>query len=42
MQNPTFSILITTKNRVADLAFTLRKIQYLLDRKELFTKTYII
>jgi glycosyltransferase involved in cell wall biosynthesis len=30
MQNPTFSILITTKNRVADLAFTLGKINYLL------------
>jgi glycosyltransferase involved in cell wall biosynthesis len=30
----TFSILITTKNRLADLAFTLGKIKYLLDRKE--------
>lgn len=30
----TFSILITTKNRVTDLAFTLDKIKYLLDRKE--------
>ena len=27
---PTFSILITTKNRLADLAFTLSKIKYLL------------
>lgn len=34
MPNPTFSILITTKNRKADLAFTLDKIQYLLDRKD--------
>nr|WP_315149652.1 glycosyltransferase family 2 protein [uncultured Flavobacterium sp.] len=31
---PTFSILITTKNRKNDLAFTLDKIQYLLDRKD--------
>jgi glycosyltransferase involved in cell wall biosynthesis len=31
---PTFSILITTKNRKADLSFTLDKIQYLLDRKD--------
>ena len=31
---PKFSFLITTKNRKADLAFTLDKIQYLLDRKE--------
>lgn len=30
----TFSILITTKNRVIDLAFTLRKIKHLLDRKD--------
>ena len=30
MSNPIFSILITTKNRKADLAFTLDKIQYLL------------
>lgn len=30
----TFSILITTKNRLADLVFTLEKIQYLLDRKD--------
>ena len=30
MQNSTFSILITTKNRKADLAFTLSKINYLL------------
>ncbi|TDD75966.1 glycosyltransferase [Flavobacterium caseinilyticum] len=34
MTNPTFSILITTKNRLSDLAFTLGKIQYLLDKKE--------
>ena len=34
MTNPTFSILITTKNRLSDLAFTLRKIQYLLDKKD--------
>ncbi|TRX20922.1 glycosyltransferase [Flavobacterium franklandianum] len=33
MSNPTFSILITTKNRLTDLAFTLDKIQYLLDNK---------
>jgi len=33
MQNSTFSILITTKDRKNDLAFTLSKIQYLLDRK---------
>jgi glycosyltransferase involved in cell wall biosynthesis len=32
--NPKYSILITTKNRLADLAFTLGKIQYLLDRKD--------
>lgn len=30
----TFTILITTKNRLADLAFTLEKIKYLLDRKD--------
>jgi len=30
----TFSILITTKNRLVDLAFTLNKIKYLLDRKD--------
>ena len=34
MSNPTFSILITTKNRLTDLVFTLEKIQYLLDRKD--------
>ena len=34
MSNPTFSILITTKNRKDDLAFTLRKIKHLLDRKD--------
>lgn len=34
-----FSILITTKNRKEDLAFTLRKCQYLLERKEV---TFII
>ncbi len=33
MTDSTFSILITTKNRLTDLAFTLEKIQYLLDRK---------
>lgn len=32
--NKKFSILITTKNRKDDLAFTLRKIQYLLDRDD--------
>jgi glycosyltransferase involved in cell wall biosynthesis len=32
MSNPTFSILITTKNRIADLQFTLIKIKYLLVR----------
>ena len=31
---PTFSILITTKNRLTDLVFTLEKIQYLLDRED--------
>ncbi|MES2796058.1 MAG: glycosyltransferase [Bacteroidota bacterium] len=30
MSDPTFSILITTKNRLTDLAFTLEKIKYLL------------
>jgi glycosyltransferase involved in cell wall biosynthesis len=34
MTNPTFSILITTKNRKADLAFTLQKIKPLLDRDD--------
>lgn len=34
MTNTTFSILITTKNRLSDLAFTLGKIQYLLDQKD--------
>ena len=34
-----FSILITTKNRKDDLAFTLRKSQYLLDREDV---TFII
>lgn len=34
MALPTFSLLITTKNRKADLAITLHKIKYLLDRKE--------
>jgi glycosyltransferase involved in cell wall biosynthesis len=34
MKIPTFSILITTKNRLSDLAFTLGKIQYLLDKKD--------
>lgn len=34
MSYPTFSILITTKNRLADLAFTLDKIKYLLDRND--------
>lgn len=29
-----FSLLITTKNRLTDLAFTLEKIKYLLDRKD--------
>jgi GT2 family glycosyltransferase len=31
---PTFSIFITTKNRLTDLAFTLVKIKHLLDRKD--------
>jgi glycosyltransferase involved in cell wall biosynthesis len=35
MSNSTFSLLITTKNRLTDLAFTLDKIKYLLDRKDL-------
>jgi glycosyltransferase involved in cell wall biosynthesis len=30
----TFSILITTKNRISDLAFTLDKIKHLLERKD--------
>ncbi len=34
MSNPTFTILITTKNRKADLAITLGKIKYLLEIKE--------
>ena len=34
MSHPTFSILITTKNRLTDLVFTLEKIQYLLDRED--------
>lgn len=34
MTSPTFSILITTKNRKADLAFTLEKIKYLLNRND--------
>lgn len=34
MSNFTFSILITTKNRLTALAFTLEKIKYLLDRKD--------
>lgn len=34
MSNTTFSILITTKNRKADLVFTLDKIKYLLDRND--------
>ena len=33
MSNPTFSILITTRNRLGDLIFTLKKISYLLDQK---------
>jgi glycosyltransferase involved in cell wall biosynthesis len=31
---PNFSILITTKNRINDLAFTLEKIKYLLERED--------
>jgi glycosyltransferase involved in cell wall biosynthesis len=34
MQNSGFSILITTKDRKNDLAFTLSKIQYLLNRED--------
>ena len=34
VNRPNFSILITTKNRLADLTFTLDKIKYLLDRKD--------
>jgi glycosyltransferase involved in cell wall biosynthesis len=34
MINNSFSILITTKNRINDLAFTLEKIKYLLDRED--------
>lgn len=34
MTDSTFSILITTKNRVNDLAFTLDKIKHLLDRED--------
>lgn len=34
MINPTFSILITTKNRRAELALTLKNISYLLDRDD--------
>lgn len=34
MLNPSFSILITTKNRLTDLAFTLDKIKFLLDSKD--------
>lgn len=34
MSNPTFSILITTKNRKNDLAFTLGKIGYLFDKDD--------
>jgi glycosyltransferase involved in cell wall biosynthesis len=33
MSNPTFSILITTRNRLRDLIFTLKKISSLLDQK---------
>lgn len=32
MSNSTFTMLITTKNRIKDLAFTLEKIRYLLER----------
>ena len=31
---PTFSILISTKNRIIDLAFTLDKINYLIQKNE--------
>lgn len=34
MSNPTFSILITTKNRIHDLQFTLVQIQHLLERDD--------
>lgn len=34
MKDPSFSILITTKNRKDDLAFTLSKIQHLIDRSD--------
>jgi glycosyltransferase involved in cell wall biosynthesis len=34
MENPTFSILISTKNRIEDLRFTLEKIKYLIDRND--------
>lgn len=34
MANPTFSILITTKNRITDLTFTLDKIKHLLRRED--------
>ena len=34
MTQTSFSILITTKNRLTDLIFTLKKIQYLLDRND--------
>ena len=34
MSDPTFSILITTKNRLPDLAFTLNKIKHLLDSSD--------
>lgn len=34
MTDSTFSILITTKNRLTDLVFTLEKIQHLLDRED--------
>ncbi len=36
MTNKTFSILITTKNRKVDLAFTLDKIKYSLQMKIIF------
>ncbi len=34
MENPTFSILVSTKNRIDDLRFTLEKIKYLIDRED--------
>ena len=34
MTDSSFSILITTKNRLTDLVFTLKKIQYLLDMED--------